>query len=82
MIGRHLLLNMTLQKELENNPSSIGYRSMKDILSNVGVYANRDRVMNIMQEVDPRGVYSRRRRRLTRKIYRSDGPNQTWHIDG
>ena len=36
----------------------------------------------LQQLLDPEGVTARRRKRLLRRIYRSDGPNQTWHMDG
>ena len=45
-------------------------------------YHFRDKVMQIMREVDPAGVEFRRRRRIKRKVYYSCGPNYTWHVDG
>ncbi|KAJ8316056.1 hypothetical protein KUTeg_006070 [Tegillarca granosa] len=42
----------------------------------------RDMVMKAMREIEPEGVEFRRRRRKTRRIYHSIGPNHVWHIDG
>ncbi|XP_052704776.1 uncharacterized protein LOC128180681 [Crassostrea angulata] len=38
--------------------------------------------MKFMKEIDPIGCEFRRRRRIIRRIYKSSGPNDTWHIDG
>lgn len=38
--------------------------------------------MQLMKEIDPIGCEFRRRRRIIRRIYKSSGPNDTWHIDG
>lgn len=38
--------------------------------------------MKLMKEVDPAGCEFRRRRRIVRRVYSSQGPNDTWHIDG
>lgn len=38
--------------------------------------------MEIMRRIDPLGVDFRRRRRIRRKIYYSQGPNYIWHVDG
>ena len=42
----------------------------------------RNLVMTCMQEVDPAGAQQRRRRKLKRRVYQSQGPNYCWHIDG
>ena len=42
----------------------------------------RNLVANIMKEIDPEGVKERRSRRLKRRAYVSEGPDQCWHIDG
>ena len=36
----------------------------------------------MLKDIDPEGVNRRRRRRLHRRKYISQGPNYVWHIDG
>lgn len=38
--------------------------------------------MKLMKEIDPLAVNFRGRRRIKRKIYRTNGPNHIWHVDG
>ena len=38
--------------------------------------------MNVVKELDPEGVLSRRKKRLRRRCYSVPGPNFLWHIDG
>lgn len=75
------LIHSELQK---SGPSSqIGYRSMWNKLrTTYGLNIPRDAVMNILRELDPDGCKKRKCRRLERRVYRSDGPNSTWHTDG
>lgn len=47
-----------------------------------GFRVSRNTVREILRIVDPAGVELRRRRRLIRGRYYSNGPNQNWHIDG
>lgn len=42
----------------------------------------RDKVMQVLKDLDPVGVQFRRRRRIKRKVYHSCGPNFIWHVDG
>lgn len=42
----------------------------------------RDTVMKLMREIDPQGILMRRKRRLRRRTYISEGPNWAWHVDG
>lgn len=35
-----------------------------------------------MKEIDPHGVERRSKHRLKRRKYRTNGPNEVWHIDG
>ena len=37
---------------------------------------------HIIKTIDPEGVNRRRRRRLHRRSYVTQGPNYVWHIDG
>ena len=47
-----------------------------------GVVIPRDAVMEILREIDPEGTAKRKRRRLDRRTYNSQGPNWAWHTDG
>lgn len=47
-----------------------------------GIVTTHAVVRNILRQIDPISVASRRRRRLRRRTYVSRGPNDTWHIDG
>ena len=42
----------------------------------------RDGVMEILREADPLRSSERRSRNLERRCYSSNGPNETWHVDG
>ena len=60
-----------------------GYRSMLDKLrTNYNIIAPRDSVMEILREADPLRSNERESRHLEGRCYRSNGPNETWHIDG
>ncbi|XP_052677471.1 uncharacterized protein LOC128158591 isoform X2 [Crassostrea angulata] len=68
--------------EIDSKPYTVGYRCMYDTLRMRGLQVRRDSVMQFMKEIDPIGCEFRRRRRIIRRIYKSSGPNDTWHIDG
>lgn len=60
-----------------------GYRSVwHSLRTEHHVHVLRQRVANILRELNPQGVQQRRRRRLKRRRYSSCGPNFCWHIDG
>ena len=42
----------------------------------------RDSVMEILREADPLRSNERRSRNLKRRCYSSNGPNETWYVDG
>ncbi len=42
----------------------------------------RDKVQRILKELDPNGTEERKRHRVKRRTYRSNGPNECWHVDG
>ena len=46
------------------------------------VKTTRTTVMNVVKELDPEGVLSRRKKRLRRRCYSVLGPDFIWHIDG
>jgi len=68
---------LLINSEVSNlGPSSqIGYRSMWNKLrTTFGLNVPRDAVMNILREIDPEGCKKRKRRRLQRRTYHSEGP--------
>jgi transposase InsO family protein len=46
------------------------------------VWTPRDRVSESLHRVDPEGVEDRRTRKLKRRIFHSQGPNEVWSLDG
>ena len=48
----------------------------------MGVAVNRNTVMEIVRELDPEGVSSRKKKLLRRRTYSVPGPDFMWHIDG
>lgn len=42
----------------------------------------RDKVMELLREMDPVGTRQRKHRRLQCRVYRNKGPNCVWHVDG
>ena len=46
------------------------------------VIAPRDRVMEILREFDSLLSNKRRSQNLESLCYHSNGPNETWHVDG
>lgn len=75
-------LKKAIQKEISGSGCFVGYRKMWSRLRKRGLTVNRERVMNLLRELDPEGVESRRRKRLRRRVYHTEGPNYVWHIDG
>lgn len=75
-VARHI------ENKLDGTGQCFGYRSMWHSLNLEGISVPRDLVMNCLKMIDPDGVALRKRRKLKRRLYRSAGPNFTWHIDG
>eukprot|EP00111_Clytia_hemisphaerica_P004806 TCONS_00013816-protein len=72
-----------IEREIEGPSSQLGYRGMWNKLrTSYSLTVPRDTVMRILKDVDPDGTEERRKRRLIRRVYRSQGPNWAWHIDG
>ena len=60
-----------------------GYRSIWHALRlRHGIHVSRHVVATLMREIDPLGVEERKKRRLHRRVYKSEGPNACWHLDG
>ncbi|XP_057304634.1 uncharacterized protein LOC130641714 [Hydractinia symbiolongicarpus] len=68
--------------ELLGSGNSMGYRKVWNVIKNLGIPAKRATIMEIMRELDPEGVSTRRKRRLRRRVYTVPGPDHLWHIDG
>ena len=72
-----------MQRELNGPRRQLGYRMMwQKLKSKHGLDVKRDDVMRVLRILDPAGVIERRTRRLNRRQYFSNGPNECWHIDG
>lgn len=69
-------------KELHGNGSNIGYRRMRASLVSKSIICRYQDVRKIVKNLDPEGVELRKKRRLHRRKYVSQGPNHAWHIDG
>ena len=60
-----------------------GYRGIwLTLKTSYGITVSRDRVMELLREIDPEGTERRKARRLRRRVYKSAGPNDVWHADG
>ena len=47
-----------------------------------GLVVTQEVTRELLRQMDPVSVESRRRHRLSRRTYTSRGPNDTWHVDG
>ena len=66
---------------LQGSGQLYGYRWMHQKCLEHGLRVSRDTVRLLLSILDPRGVETRRRRRLQRRRYHGVGPNFTWHVD-
>ena len=72
-----------VQREISGPGELRGYRAVWHSLRlNHHIHVPRERVANILRELNPAGTRERRRRRLARWRYISYGPNFCWHVDG
>ena len=77
------VIKQIIEREIEGPSMLRGYRSMWNKLrTTYNIIAPRDSVMEILREADPLRSNERRSRNLERRCYRSNGPNETWHVDG
>jgi len=67
---------------LDGPDSTVGYRSIWHALQIKGVMVPRIVVQELMKEIDPGGVESRKAHKLKRREYHCLGPNSAWHADG
>ena len=76
-------LRHVIQEEMQDAGSLAGYRSIWHALRlRRGIHVSSHDVSRLMKEIDPLGVEERKKRRLHRRTYRSEGPNACWHLDG
>ena len=72
-----------IANEMKSSAANVGYREMHRILKcKHGYTVSKHTVMRLVAGMDPAGSARRRGRRLTRRIYHSEGPNYSWHMDG
>ena len=71
-----------IEQELQGSGSSLGYRQMHRLCCQNGIKITRKSVAIIQSMLDPEGVQIRKRNRLRRRLYYSQGPNWVWHVDG
>lgn len=77
------LIRFAIRNELHGPGKLAGYRFMTQVLrKKYHLRVSRDQVMMLLRHLDPQGCASRKRRRLSRRIYRCPGANGTWHLDG
>eukprot|EP00794_Sanderia_malayensis_P002894 gene2894-3345_t len=75
-------LRNSIMEILDGPGSSWGYRSVWHALQQRGIRVPRKAVEEIVREVDPDGVATRKSHKLRRREYICPGPNEVWHADG
>ena len=77
------VIKQIIEREKEGPPMLRGYRSMwKKLRTTYKIIVPRDSVMEILREADPFRSNKRRSRNLEKHCNHSNGPNETWHVDG
>ena len=72
-----------INQEMQGAGSLAGYRKMCHILRlKHHLHVPRKLVARVLRELDPEASNLRRQKRLKKRQYISQGPNQCWHIDG
>ncbi|XP_046863347.1 uncharacterized protein LOC124457101 [Xenia sp. Carnegie-2017] len=71
-----------IMRELSGPGCMSGYWGMWHILSREGFMIPRQKVQEMLKELDPEGCETRRAHRLRRRVYVNPGPNFCWHLDG
>lgn len=70
-----------IENQINGSGQLHGYRWMHKRCIQQGLTVNRESVREILAAVDPEGVRLRKRKRLVRRKYTSQGPNFLWHMD-
>ena len=77
------VIKQIIEREIEGPSMLRGYRSMWNKLrTTYNIIAPRDSVMEILREADPFRSNKRRSRNLEKHCNDSNGPSETWHVDG
>ncbi|CAB4035623.1 PREDICTED: uncharacterized protein LOC107355381, partial [Paramuricea clavata] len=77
------LLRDHINRELQGSGNLLGYRAMwRRLHLKYDINVPRSAVEELMREIDPEGVRSRKAHRLKRRKYSNPGPNYCWHVDG
>lgn len=71
-----------IESQLRSSGRMIGYKTMWKRLQHKGIRLGRNKVRELMLELDYEGVQTRRRKRIRRREYLNPGPNFVWHVDG
>ena len=70
-----------IRKELDGPSCMSGYRAMWHTLRlKYGLCI--PRMQSLLKQLDPVGTEERRKNRVMRRNYSSNGPNECWHVDG
>ena len=70
-------------EELDGPSCTSGYRAMwHTVRLKYGLCIPSSTVQSLLKEVDPVGTEERRKHRVKRRTYSSNGPNECWHVDG
>ena len=70
-------------EELDGPSCMSGYRAMWHTLRlKYGLCIPSSTVQSLLKELDPVGTEKRRKHRVKRRTYSSNGPNECWHVDG
>jgi hypothetical protein len=77
------LLRDHINRELQGSGNLLGYRAMwRRLHLKYDINVPRSAVEELMREIDPEGVRSRKAHMLKRRKYSNPGPNYCWHVDG
>ena len=71
-----------IAKSLRGSKSCMGYRSLWLNMRQKGIFTTQENVRLALNGMDPEGVASRRKQVFKKRIYRNEGPNWAWHLDG
>ena len=71
-----VIVRAQIQDELDGPGCLSGYRSMWHTLQIKGIVVPRNDVARVLKELDPEGCQNRQAKRLKRRAYVTDGPNQ------
>eukprot|EP00112_Aurelia_sp_Birch-Aquarium-sp1_P000694 Seg1067.7 transcript_id=Seg1067.7/GoldUCD/mRNA.D3Y31 product="hypothetical protein" protein_id=Seg1067.7/GoldUCD/D3Y31 len=76
-------IRRAIRNEMSGPGSLGGYRTIWHALRlRHQLHVPRSFVANVMKEIDPAGVEARKKRKLRRRTFFSEGPNYSWHADG